>query len=68
LYRYFVTSLVSFAVITLCVASQRVFIVVYFVTDLVRKLLDTPLYLPTRVSGNQQELGTGNLIIIAMWT
>jgi len=30
--------------------------------------LDTPLYLPTRVSGNQQELGTGNLIIIAMWT
>jgi len=32
--------LVSFAVITLCVASQRVFIVVgvYFVVDLVRKL------------------------------
>jgi hypothetical protein len=36
-------SLVSFATITLCVASQRVFIVVvYFVTDLVQKLLDTP--------------------------
>jgi hypothetical protein len=34
---------VSFAVITLCVASQRVFIVVYFVTDSVRKLLDIPL-------------------------
>jgi hypothetical protein len=34
-------SLVSFAAITLCVASQRVFIVVYFVIDSVRKLLDT---------------------------
>jgi hypothetical protein len=39
-------SLVSFAAITLCVASQRVFIVVsvYFVIDLVRKLMDTPSY------------------------
>jgi hypothetical protein len=39
-------SLVSFAAITLCVASQRVFIVVivYFVTTQVRKLLDTPSY------------------------
>jgi hypothetical protein len=39
-------SLVSFASITLCVASQRVIIVVsvYFVTDSVRKLLDTPSY------------------------
>jgi uncharacterized protein HemY len=45
---------VSFAAITLCVASQRVFIVVvvvvvvvvvYFVIDSVRKLLDTPPYL-----------------------
>jgi hypothetical protein len=36
---------VSFAAITLCVAPQRVFIfvVVYFVIDPVRKLLDTPL-------------------------
>jgi hypothetical protein len=34
---------VSFVAITLCVASQRVFIiVVYFVIDSVRKLLDTP--------------------------
>jgi hypothetical protein len=34
---------VNFAAITLCVASQRVFIiVVYFVIDSVRKLLDTP--------------------------
>jgi hypothetical protein len=33
----------SFAVITLCVASQRVFIVVvYFVIDSVLKLVDTP--------------------------
>jgi hypothetical protein len=33
---------VSFAAITLCVASQRVFIVVvYFVIDSVRKFLDT---------------------------
>jgi hypothetical protein len=36
---------VSFAAITLCVASQRVFIVVvYFVIDSVRKLLDKPSY------------------------
>jgi hypothetical protein len=40
---------VSFAAITLCVASQRVFIVVnvYFVIDSVRKLLDTPSYVRT---------------------
>jgi hypothetical protein len=31
---------VSFAAITLCVASQRVLVVVYFVIDSVRKLLD----------------------------
>jgi hypothetical protein len=37
---------VSFAAITLCVASQRVLIVVsvYFVIDSVRKLLDTLSY------------------------
>jgi hypothetical protein len=37
---------VSFAAITLCVASQRVFIIVsvYFVIDSVRKLLDTLYY------------------------
>jgi hypothetical protein len=38
---------VSFASITLFVASQRVFVVVvvvYFVIDLVRKLLDIPSY------------------------
>jgi hypothetical protein len=33
------------AAIALCVASQRLFIVVvYFVINSVRKLLDTPLY------------------------
>jgi len=34
----------TFAAITLCVASQRQFIVVYFVIDSVRELLDTPSY------------------------
>jgi hypothetical protein len=33
---------VSFAAITLCVASERVIIDVYFVMESVRKLLDTP--------------------------
>jgi hypothetical protein len=39
-------SLVGCAAITLCVASQRVFIVVsvYVVIDSVRKLFDTPFY------------------------
>jgi hypothetical protein len=38
-------SLVSLATITLCVASQQVFIVVvYFVIDSVWKLMDTPSY------------------------
>jgi len=35
---------VSFAAIALCVVSQRVFIVVDFVIDSVRRLLDTPSY------------------------
>jgi len=35
---------VSFAAINLCVASQQVFIVVYFVVDSFRKLLDTLSY------------------------
>jgi hypothetical protein len=35
---------VSCDAITLCDASQRVFIVVYFDIDSVRKLLDTPSY------------------------
>jgi hypothetical protein len=39
---------VSFAAITLCVASQRVTpkVSVYFVIDSIRKLLDTPSYIP----------------------
>jgi hypothetical protein len=40
----FWVSLLSFVAITLCVTSQRVFIVVNFVIDSVRKLLDTPSY------------------------
>jgi hypothetical protein len=41
---------VSFAAISLCVASERVFVVVvvvgiYFVIDSVRKLLDSPSYI-----------------------
>jgi hypothetical protein len=36
---------VTFTAITICVASQRVFIVVYFVIDSVRKILDTPSYI-----------------------
>jgi len=35
---------VGFAAITLCVASQQVFVVVDFVIDTVPKLLDTPSY------------------------
>jgi hypothetical protein len=35
---------VSFATITLCVASQQVFVVVYLIIDSVQKLLDTPVY------------------------
>jgi hypothetical protein len=39
---------VSFAATTLCVASQRVFIVIviYFIIDSVRKLVDNPLIPP----------------------
>jgi uncharacterized protein HemY len=40
---------VGFSAITLCVASQQVFVVVvvvvlYFIIDSVQKLLDTPSY------------------------
>jgi len=47
---------VSFAAITLCVASQRVFVVVvvvYFVIDSVRKLLDTLSYVLTNINSKQ---------------
>jgi hypothetical protein len=47
-------SLVSFASITLCVASERVFVVVFFfVIHSIRKLLDTPSY--TSVGGVKWE-------------
>jgi hypothetical protein len=39
-------SLVSFCAKTLCTASQRVLLIVYFVIDSVRQLLDTPPYEP----------------------
>jgi hypothetical protein len=39
---------VNFVAITLYVASQRVFVVVYFVMDSVRKLLDKPSYSKNR--------------------
>jgi hypothetical protein len=47
---------VSFSAITLCVASEPVFIVVvfvvvYFVIDSVRKLLDTPSYIGMDLGG-----------------
>jgi len=47
---------VSFAAITLCVASQRVFIVVsvYFVIYSVRKLLDTPSNVHTYIQAGRQ--------------
>jgi len=47
LYHYFVSQCSEFCAITLCVASQRVFmfvVVVYFVIGSVRILLDTPSY------------------------
>jgi len=51
LYCYFVSHSSGFCPITVCVASQWVFIVVtiYFVTDSVQKLLDTALcYMQTK--------------------
>jgi hypothetical protein len=54
-------SLVSFVATTLCVASQRVFIVVDFVIDSVRKLFDTPPYkLDDRYSRVLLSAGAGN--------
>jgi hypothetical protein len=46
---------VSFASVTLCVASQRVFIVVsvYFIIDSVVKLLDTQSYYGKLISRSE---------------
>jgi hypothetical protein len=49
-------SIVNLDVITLCVASQRVFIVVYFVIDSVRKLLDIPSYSEWKADENDDIL------------
>jgi uncharacterized membrane protein len=53
---------VSFAATVLCVASQRMFIiVVYFVIDLVRKLLDTLTYaLKLYVNDRRNKSGEAN--------
>jgi hypothetical protein len=40
---------VSFATINFCVASQSVFVVVDFVIDSVRELMDTPTYMADRI-------------------
>jgi hypothetical protein len=50
----------SFAAITLCVASQRVFIVVavYFVINSVRKLLDNTHIFPQLLTDNIRIAGT----------
>jgi hypothetical protein len=58
---------VSFAAITLCVASQRVFIVVvvvvataaYFVIDSVRKLLEAPSYRHNELASLRRAYSTG---------
>jgi hypothetical protein len=53
-------SRVSFAAITLCITSQRVLIVVvYFVIDSVRKLLDTPSYVVEKASLNKSGMSQG---------
>jgi hypothetical protein len=55
---------VSFATITLCVTSQRVFVVaavVYFVIDSVRKLLDTPSYIHLSHKTRKEETVWENL-------
>jgi hypothetical protein len=60
-------SLVSFAAITFYVASQRVFIVVfYFVMDWVRKLLVTPSYKWTR-AWKQSATNCFNVIKYPTW-
>jgi hypothetical protein len=54
----------EFAAETLYVASQRVFIVViYFVIDSVRKLLDTPSYSDTETKKHYLTYGGKNQVI-----
>jgi hypothetical protein len=57
LYRYFLSQSSEFCrYVTLCVAYQRVFVVVYFVIDSVRKLLDIPSY-ASRLCASETEEG-----------
>jgi hypothetical protein len=65
-------SLVTFAAITLCVASQRVFIVVsIYIIHSVRKLLDTPSHkciaIVSQILLYHQRLNTNITIIIILW-
>jgi hypothetical protein len=56
---------VSFAAITLYVASQRVFTVVcvHFFMDSVRKLLDTPLYINQKAKVHDRSSGVQPIFI-----
>jgi hypothetical protein len=56
---------VSSAAIILCVASQRVFVVlVYFVIDSVRKLLDIPSYRNLKSNNTIKAVDLGRIYII----
>jgi hypothetical protein len=61
--------IVSFAAITLCVASQRVFIIiVYFIINSVQKLLNIPSYfsLPFLRTKNWQRKGIATRLNIML--
>jgi hypothetical protein len=57
-------SLVSFAAIILCVASQRVFIIVYSVIDYVRKLLVIPPYFHRRTNSYKYTRATELSVVL----
>jgi hypothetical protein len=57
---------VSFAAITLCVAPQRVFVVVYVFIDSVRKLLGTPSYF-IKVAGTIYSSGDNSQPVWRQW-
>jgi hypothetical protein len=57
-------SLVSFVAITLCVASQRVFVIVaYFIMDYVRKPLDATLYMKHYSESDITEYSTDTIFV-----
>jgi hypothetical protein len=70
LYRFLSVSLVSFPAITLRIASQRVLIVVAvvvcFVIDSIRKLLDTPSYITANIFISSH-IGTLNEAEVPFW-